>query len=142
MRIEDVNQFKGQLKSAMQSWAESKVDELFANRASARVFMKNAVNNMMNRWDSKINSYIDTMFVFVADKDGIVDSDLMIDTLANLFKEMDERKYPMGMVDITVGKGQLVIDLPHNLFLEMLVGDLGKVRFTTEDIKEFKNILI
>ena len=142
MRIEDVNQFKGQLKSAMQSWAESKVDELFANRPSARVFMKNAVNNVMNRWDSKINSYIDTMFVFVADKDGIVDSDLMIDTLANLFKEMDERKYPMGMVDITVGKGQLVIDLPHNLFLEMLVGDLGKVKFTTEDIKEFKNILI
>lgn len=142
MRIEDVNQFKGQLKSAMQSWAESKVDELFANRPSARVFMKNAVNNLMNRWDSKINSYVDTMFVFVADKDGIVDSDHMIDTLANLFKEMDERKYPMGMVDVTVGKGQLLIELPHNLFLEMLVGDLEKVTFTTEDIKDFKNLLI
>ena len=82
------------------------------------------------------------MFLFVADKQGVVDSDVMIDTLCNLFKEMEERKYPMGMVDVTIGKGQLVIDLPHNLFLEMLVGDLGKVKFTTEDIKEFKNLLI
>lgn len=142
MKIEDVNQFKGQLKTAMQSWAESKVDELFANKPSARVFMKNGINNIMNRFDCKINSYIDTMFMFVADKDGVVDSDVMVDTLANLFKEMEERKYPMGMVDVTVGNGQLVIDLPHNLFLEMLVGDLGKVKFTTEDIKEFKNLLV
>lgn len=142
MKITDVNQFKGELKTSMQSWAESKVDELFANKPSAKVFMKNGINNMMNRWDARINSYIDMMFMFVADKDGVVDSDLMIDTIANLFKEMEERKYPMGMVDITVGKGQLLIELPHNLFLEMLVGDLGKVTFTTEDIKEFKNLLI
>lgn len=142
MKIEDVNQFKGELKTSMQSWAESKVDELFANKPSARVFMKNAITNMMHRFDAKLNGYIDTMFLFVADKDGVVDSDVMIDTLANLFKEMEERKYPMGMVDVTIGGGQLVIDLPHNLFLEMLVGDLGRVKFTTEDIREFKNLLI
>lgn len=142
MKIDDVNQFKGELKGSMQSWAENKVDELFASRPQSRVFMKNAINNVMTRFDDKLNKYIDMMFLFVADKQGVVDSDVMIDTLCNLFKEMEERKYPMGMVDVTIGKGQLVIDLPHNLFLEMLVGDLGKVKFTTEDIKEFKNLLI
>ncbi len=142
MKIDDVNQFKGELKTAMQSWAESKVDELFASRPQARVFMKNAISNVMNRFDDKLNKYIDMMFLFVADKDGVVDSDVMVDTVANLFKEMDERHYAMGMVDVTVGKGQLLIELPHNLFLEMLVGDLGRVKFTTEDIREFKNLLI
>lgn len=141
MKIEDVNQFKGKMKSAMQSWAESKVDELFANRPSARVFAKNGINNMLNRFDDKINSYIDTFFLFAADKDGIVDSDVMVDTIASLFNEMEERKYPMGMVDVTVGKGELTIELPHNLFLEMLVGNLGVVKFTSDDIKEFKNLL-
>lgn len=142
MRIEDVNQFKGELKSAFQQWGESKIDELFAERAAARTFMKNGLNNMLNRFDGKINSYVDTFFLFVADESGRVDSDTMIDSLAGLFKEMKEHKYPMGMVDVTVGNGQLVIDLPHNIFLEMLVGDLGKVKFTTEDIKDFKNYLI
>lgn len=142
MKIDDVNQFKGELKTAMQSWAESKVDELFASRPQARVFMKNAISNVMNRFDDKLNKYIDMMFLFVADKNGVVDSDVMVDTVANLFKEMDERHYAMGMVDVTVGKGQLLIELSHNLFLEMLVGDLGRVKFTTEDIREFKNLLI
>lgn len=142
MKIEDVNQFKGELKSAFQQWGESKIDELFAERAAARTFMKNGLNNMMHRFDNRVNSYIDTFFLFVADENGTVDSDTMIDTLAVLFKEMKERKYPMGMVDVTVGNGQLSIDLPHNIFLEMLVGDLGKVKFTTEDIKDFKNYLI
>lgn len=142
MKIEDVNQFKGELKSAFQQWGESKINELFADRAAARTFMKNGLNNMMHRFDNKVNSYIDTFFLFVADESGTVDSDTMIDTLAGLFKEMKERKYPFGMVDVTVGNGQLSIDLPHNIFLEMLVGDLGKVKFTTEDIKDFKNYLI
>lgn len=142
MKIDDVNQFKGELKGAMQSWAESKVDELFASRPQAKVLMKNGINNVMNRFDDKLNKYIDMMFLFVADKNGVVDSDVMIDTLASLFKEMDERHYAIGMVDVTVGKGQLLIELPHNLFLEMLVGDLGRVKFTTEDIREFKNLLI
>lgn len=142
MKIEDVNQFKGELKGAFQQWGESKIDELFADRAAARTFMKNGLNNMMHRFDNRVNSYIDTFFLFVADESGTVDSDTMIDTLAGLFKEMKERKYPMGMVDVTVGNGQLSIDLPHNIFLEMLVGDLGKVKFTTEDIKDFKNYLI
>lgn len=142
MKIEDVNQFKGEVKSAFQQWGESKIDELFPERAAARTFMKNGLNNMLNRFDGKINGYVDMFFLFVADESGTVDSDTMIDSLAGLFKEMKERKYPVGMVDVTVGNGQLVIDLPHNLFLEMLVGDLGKVKFTTEDIKDFKNYLI
>ena len=141
MRIDDVNRFKGEIKTAFQSWAESKIEVLFANKAAARTFMKNGLNNMMNRFDGKINSYIDYLFMFVADENGVVDSDTMIDTMASLFKEMQPRKYPLGMVDVSVGNGELVVDLPHNFFLEMLVGDLGKVKFTTEDINEFKNLL-
>lgn len=141
MKIEDVNQFKGEVKTAFQSWGNSKIDELFSNKAAARTFMKNGLNNMMNRFDGKINSYIDYLFMFVADENGVVDSDTMIDTMASLFKEMQPRKYPLGMVDVSVGNGELVVELPHNLFLEMLVGDLGKVKFTTEDISEFKNLL-
>lgn len=142
MKTTDVNQFKGEMKVALQTWAESKVDELFASKPSARVFMKNGINNLMGRFDDKINRYIDTFFLFAADQSGTIDSDVMIDTIANLFKEMDERRYPMGMVDVTVGRGELTVELPHNLFLEMLVGDLGRVKFTTEDIKDFKNYLI
>ena len=90
MKIEDVNQFKGDLKSAFQQWGESKIDELFAERAAARTFMKNGLNNMLNRFDGKINGYVDTFFLFVADESGTVDSDTMIDSLAGLCWRLGE----------------------------------------------------
>lgn len=141
MKIDDVNRFKGEVKSAMQVWGNTKIDVLFQNKAAARTFMKNGLNNMMSRFDEKINNYIDYLFLFVADENGMVDSDTMIDTMASLFKEMQPRKYPMGFADVSVGNGELVVQLPHNLFLEMLVGDLGKVTLTTDDLLEFKNLL-
>jgi hypothetical protein len=45
------------------------------------------------------------------------------------------------MVDLTIGKGELGIHLPDNMFLNMLVGSKGVIKFTTDDILDFKNLL-
>lgn len=139
MRIEDVNRFKGEIKTAFQSWGESKIDELFPNSAMGRTFAKNGLNNAMNRYDSKLNEGIENLFMFVS-KDGVVDTDTMIDGMAQLFKEMKPSEYDMGGFHLSIGNGELAVDLPKNIFLDMLVG-CGKLRFTSEDIIEFKNLL-
>lgn len=139
MRIEDVNRFKGEIKTAFQSWGEAKIDELFPNSAMGRTFAKNGLNNAMNRYDSKLNEGIENLFMFVS-KDGAVDTDTMIDGMAQLFKEMKPSEYDMGGFHLSVGNGELALDLPKNIFLDMLVG-CGKLRFTSEDIIEFKNLL-
>lgn len=139
MRIEDVNRFKGELKTAFQSWGEAKIDELFPNSAMGRTFAKNGLNNAMNRYDVKLNEGIENLFMFVS-KDGVVDTDTMIDGMAQMFKEMKPSEYDMGGFHLSVGNGELAIDLPRNIFLDMLVG-CNKLRFTSEDILEFKNLL-
>lgn len=139
MRIEDVNRFKGELKTAFQSWGESKIDELFPNSAMGRTFAKNGLNNAMNRFDSKMNENIENLFMFVS-KDGVVDTDTMVDGLAQLFKEMKQSEYDMKGFHINVGEGKLTVELPKNMFLDMLVG-CGRLTFTSEDILEFKNLL-
>ena len=139
MRIEDVNRFKGEIKTAFQAWGESKIDELFPNSEMGRTFAKNGLNNAMNRYDSKLNEGIETIFMFVS-KDGTVDTDTMIDSVAQMFKEMKPSEYDMGGFHISVGNGELAVDLPRNIFLDMLVGT-SRLRFTSEDILEFKNLL-
>lgn len=139
MRIEDVNRFKGELKTAFQSWGESKIDELFPNSAMGRTFAKNGLNNAMNRYDSKLNEGIENLFMFVS-QDGVVDTDTMIDGMAQMFKEMKPSEYDMGGFHLSVGNGELAVDLPKNILLDMLVGT-GRLRFTSEDILEFKNLL-
>lgn len=139
MRIEDINQFKGEIKTAFQSWGESKIDELFPNSAMVRTFAKNGLNNAMNRYDIKLNESIENFFMFVS-KDGVVDTDTMIDGIAQMFKEMKPSEYDVSGFHFSVGNGELAVDLPKNILLDMLVGST-RLRFTSDDILEFKNIL-
>lgn len=139
MRIEDVNKFKGEIKSAFQTWGESKIDELFPNSAMGRTFAKNGLNNAMNKFDASLNNGIESLFMFVS-KDGVVDTDTMIDGLSQLLKEMKSSDYQLGGFRLSIGSGEIGIEMPKNILLDMLVG-VGKLRFTTEDINEFKNIL-
>ncbi len=141
MKAEDLTKFKGEIKTAMQHWGEAKIDELFPGKAAAKTFMKNGLNNVMNRYDQQMNQYIDYLFMFVANEKGVVDSDVMVDTMAGMFREIDPvQQYRFGMVDVTVGKGELGIHLPDNMFLNMLVGNRGVIKFTAEDILDFKNL--
>jgi hypothetical protein len=55
--------------------------------------------------------------------------------------EVEESSLDLGMVSIRTNRGELFIDLPNNIFLNMLVGNLGSVRLTSEDFKELKNYL-
>ena len=139
MRIEDVNRFKGELKTAFQAWGDAKIEELFPNSAMARTFAKNGLNNAMNRYDMKMNEGIENLFMFVS-QDGVVDTDTMIDGVAQMFKEMKPSEYDMGGFHLSVGNGELAVDMPKNIFLDMLVGT-SRLRFTSEDILEFKNLL-
>lgn len=140
MKIDDVNKFKGELKGAIQDWLEGKIDELFKNPVS-KTFAKNGLNNALTRYDDKLNSGIDFLWMFVSDENGVVDSSTMIDNVNAMLKEMEQKEYSMGAFKLLVGNGEIAIEMPKNIFVDMLVG-CSKVRFTSSDINEFKNLLI
>lgn len=138
MRIEDANAFKGKVKTAMQKWGEAKINELFSGSATMRMFAKNGLNNAMSRYDAKMDEGIENLFMFVS-KDGVVDSDVMVDGLAKLLQEMQPGEYRYGGVGLIVGGGEIALELPRNIFLDMLVG-AGRLRFTSDDVLELKNL--
>lgn len=140
MKISDVNEFKGQIKTAIQKWGNGKIDELFPGKASVRVLAKNGLNNVLNMYDHEINRYIDGAFLFIS-QDGIIDSDVMIDALLEMFEEMKPVEYRIGGFMLSAGKGELVVNLPDHFIMNMIMGNLERVKFTTEDFKELKTYL-
>lgn len=142
MRIDDVNQFKGAVKNALQDWGNAKIDEMLPKKAAPKAFLKNGLGNMLSRYDAGINRWVDNIFLFVADENGVIDSDTMIDTLAAMFKEMPKKEYSFGMLDVVAGAGELTVCFPHNFLMDLLVGDMGSVKFTTEDVLDFKNFIV
>lgn len=142
MKIEDANKFKGIIKSALQDWGEAKIDEMLPNKAAPKAFLKNGLNNLMTRQDENLNKWIDNIFLFVADENGVIDSDSMVDTIVGIFKEMPKKEYNYGSFGIIAGGGEMVISFPHNFLIDMLVGDMGSVKLTTEDILDLKNMIV
>ena len=141
MKVSDVNAFKGQFKDAALNWAGSLVDQMLPNKVAARTLVKNAIGNMMVRFDGKINQMVDTAFIVFGDANGEVDTDSTIDLLCDMLKEMPQKEYSFGFIGAKVGKGDIFIEFPHNIFSDLLVGDLGGVKFSTDDIKQLKDYL-
>lgn len=141
MRVSDVNAFKGQFKDAALKWTGSLVDQMLPNKVAARTLVKNAIGNVLVRLDEKVNQMVDVAFVMFGDAQGVVDTDATIDLLCDMLQEMPPKEYPLGMIGLKVGKGEIFIEFPHNIFGDLLVGDLGGVKFTTSDIKQLKNYL-
>lgn len=140
MKATDINKFKGDLKAAIQEWVEYRIDELFPNKPQTKVLLKRGLNNYFSKADGKLNGMIDNSLLFITDENGTIDTDVAIDMFVDMFKEMDIQEYKIGMIPITVGKGEIVAELPHNPLLDMVVGNLGKVKITSADFLELKEL--
>jgi hypothetical protein len=141
MTTSDVNAFKGQFKDALVNWAGSLIDQMLPNRVAARTLFKNAVGNMVARFDGKINQAVDAAFVMFGDSTGTINTDSTIDLLCGMLKEMKPTQYSLGFAEAIVGQGEIKIQFPHSIFSDFIVGDLGGVKFTTSDIETLKNYL-
>ena len=140
MKYADIAEFTGKCKTAVQQWGERKIDELFPGKPQLRALAKRGFDNILTRYDAKINKTIDTAMLFIADDKGNIDSDVVVDHLVSLFQEMDVQKYDVWGLDLAVGKGAITIEFPHNIMYDMLFGNLGKVKLTADDILELKDM--
>ena len=140
MKATDINKFKGDFKTAIQEWVEYRIDELFPNKPQTKVLLKRGLNNYLSKADGKLNGMIDNSLLFITDENGTIDTDVAIDMFVDMFKEMDIQEYKIGMIPITVGKGEIVAELPHNPLLDIVVGNLGKVKITSADFLELKEL--
>lgn len=85
---------------------------------------------------------VDTLALFVADKDGNIDANSLIDDAVALFRDMEVNYCQLGAFAIEYGKGNVVINIPRNLFFDMIFGDLGKIKLSADDILELKPLLV
>lgn len=141
MRAEDVNALKGKIKDALLDWSGPLIDQVLPNRVTARTLIKNALGNVLVRFDGKVNQLVDTAFIVFGDSSGAVDTDSTIDLLCDMLNEMPKKDYDLGMLTANVGGGEIIIKFPNSIFSDIIIGDLGGVKITSEDIKEFKNYL-
>ena len=140
---EMIDDFKIDTICNLEKWAECKIDALVQTRPNLRVastYMKRGIHNWVAREEKRINSVLSDMILFIADKDGNINTDVIIDDLLAMFKEMDKQQVKIGVFQVEYGKGEVCVTVPHNPWLDLFLGDLGHVKITTEDILDIKEM--
>lgn len=123
--------------SAIDTFIDSRLDMIIGGNPLlnlAQPFIKRAVKKQVSDYTDKIKQYAQ----YVADKDGNIDVDNIFDEVTKRFNEMDSVIVPTeNMGNVTVGKGELVFEVPS-----LFGGKSKKLTFTTDDIMDFKSMII
>lgn len=141
MKTNDINLMKGKVKDAVLTWVDAQIDCLLPNKAAGRSLLKNAANNILTRYDEKINKGMDAAFILFADKDGKMDSDTIVDSLCSMLDEMTPSEYAFYGFEAKIGSGEICVDFPRSFLSELIAGDIGGVKITSVDIKQIKDYL-
>lgn len=141
MKTNDINLMKGKVKDAVLTWVDAQIDCLLPNKAAGRSLLKNAANNILTRYDEKINKGMDAAFLLFADKDGKMDSDTIVDSLCSMLDEMTPSEYAFFGFEAKIGSGEICVDFPRSFLSELIAGDIGGVKITSADIKQIKDYL-
>ena len=142
--VDNIDAFKADMLGGLHRWLDSMVNELCDGNRMPLVlapYLKRGVNNAMIRYDTKLQSYIDTATMFVADENGNIDSRNFITDAVQMFRSMPQRGTQIGGMRITYGEGTIEAQLPDN-WLTRLLGDVGTIRITAEDIDRLASELI
>ena len=141
---DDINLLKGDIKTALYKWSESKIDALTMSHPKLKpmsVYLRRGICNYLDRIDDEVDSAVDMLLLFVADKDGNIDTDTLIGDAVEMFKLTDVHEAKIGIFDLTYGAGEVVLSLPRNPVLDIFVGDLGVIKLTADDLLELRNYL-
>lgn len=133
---EELCKFKGDVKTAIYRWCMSMIDQLFAGKAGLEpvaYYAKNGISNAIDRYDEQVNRYIDYAVMFVADKEGKIDTDKLIGDLVEIYRSTEKRTEDLFGMKVEYGAGEIVVFPPDNPFVNILL-PWQSVKITAEDI--------
>ena len=138
---EELCKFKGDVKTAIYRWCTSMIDQLFAGKAGLEpvaYYAKNGISNAIDRYDEQLNRYIDYAVMFVADKDGEIDTDKLIGDLVEIYRSTEKRTENLLGMKVEYGAGEIVVFPPDNPFVNMFL-PWQSVKITAEDILNIRS---
>lgn len=142
--IDKIDVLKADIRTAVQTWGEHKVDELCNTHprlSPVSVYLKRGLKNYLAKSDQRISSYVDAAMLFIADESGNIDSEMLMNDAVSMFRQMDIFETQIAGFNIGIGKGELNIEIPSNPMLDFMFGDLGKIKLKAEDLLEIKQLL-
>lgn len=142
----NIAELKEKIGESADFWIEQRIDDLVAKNPrlqAVSVYMKRGAKNYFAREKDRLMKMLDGAEIFLADKNGNVNMETVMDDAIKLFETMDEIPFDLGFVDGSIGKGKVKIKLPDNNFLvRLFFGDDEAIVISSNDFKELKQLIM
>lgn len=128
-----------ELMTNIRKWIAMKVDALAADSTRIGRNADKFTDTLYTMLEGYIGD-IDILLPFITDKNGNIEVHNLKDELLDIFENMPKREYTFKSLKINTDKSSVVIEIPDTFVWNLLVGDLRKIKFGTQDVEDFINL--
>lgn len=123
----------------IRKWIAMKVDALAADSTRIGRNADKFTDTLYTMLEGYIGD-IDILLPFITDKNGNIEVHNLKDELLDIFENMPKREYTFKGIKINTDKSSVIIEIPDTFVWNLLVGDLRKIKFGTQDVEDFINL--
>ena len=117
-----------------QQWITTQIDMAVEHNPRLSFIARRLKDGLCNTLANKIGK-IDPYLPFITDERGNVNIGSVSDELLSAFDEMPIRDYDFMGLDVSVGKGKIVVSFPDNIFTNIFL-DHNRLTFDKEDLMD------
>ena len=122
-----------------QQWITTQIDMAVEHNPRLSFIARRLKDGLCNTLANKIDR-IDPYLPFITDERGNMNIGSVSDELLSAFGEMPIRDYDFMGLDVSVGKGEIVVSFPDNIFTNIFL-DHNRLTFGKEDLMELAKLL-
>lgn len=140
----NVTELKDKLLTSLDLWADARISDMVKENpalAIPSVYMKRASHNIIAKHKDSWSKSIDNATLFIADEDGNIDADTIFTDLIQMLESISNYEFDLGFIKGRIDGGTLSIDLPDNIFTNILFGSKKSISFTKTDFNELKSLI-
>lgn len=134
----DMQALADDMATALREWGKGRIRDLAGGRpglAAVSPYMERGLDNWVARERGRLGDMVDKAAMFIADGDGNINADTVMEDLLGMFRNMPKRQATVGVFEVEYGKGEVCVTIPHDPLLDIILGDLGQVRLTADDLE-------
>ena len=117
-----------------QQWIATQIDMAVEHNPRLSFIARRLKDGLCNTLANKIDK-IDPYLPFITDERGSMNIGSVSDELLSAFDEMPVRDYDFMGLDVSVGKGKIVVSFPDNIFTNIFL-DHNRLTFDKEDLMD------
>lgn len=123
------------ISNAIDEWVSMLINELMPE-SSLRARAKRGISKIIH---DKIN--LEMIVPFLENEAGELDLDELADEMWELLATLPPQKTSIGPVEVAFSGKDLRISWPQNIITSMLMGEIGSVRLTSDDIAQLVKLI-